>query len=196
MHHLVEHGAVLERADNNGTRAAEQTSGCQNPALVASLLKKGSKMGILHYAHYYVFFISLYTRLFSPILLLTQSFDTERLYRIIWWYVEILDTVSLHSNTSNFIAASPVLISLLSLPRVLFLIDSKATEQLHTIDQVHDLWESEHRRDKREKEKIDKSFQHSFRSCYMGYGFLQTRHSPHPAAETNGGGQHALQGRV
>ncbi|XP_029935887.1 protein TANC1-like [Myripristis murdjan] len=45
VHHLVEHGAVLERADNNGTRASEQTTGCQNPALVASLLKKGSKMG-------------------------------------------------------------------------------------------------------------------------------------------------------
>uniref|UniRef100_UPI003AAA430D protein TANC1-like n=1 Tax=Centroberyx gerrardi TaxID=166262 RepID=UPI003AAA430D len=45
VHCLVEHGSVLERADNNSTRAPDQTSGCQNPALVASLLKKGSKMG-------------------------------------------------------------------------------------------------------------------------------------------------------
>lgn len=37
---------MLERADNNGTRASDRTPGCQNPALVASLLKKGSKMGI------------------------------------------------------------------------------------------------------------------------------------------------------
>lgn len=43
VHCLVEHGAVLERADNNDTRGS---TGCQNPALVASLLKKGSKMGI------------------------------------------------------------------------------------------------------------------------------------------------------
>ncbi|XP_039983751.1 protein TANC1-like [Xiphias gladius] len=42
VHCLVEHGAVLERADNNDTRGS---TGCQNPALVASLLKKGSKMG-------------------------------------------------------------------------------------------------------------------------------------------------------
>lgn len=47
VHCLVEHGAVLERADNNGTRGSERTSGCQNPALVASLLKKGSKTGIV-----------------------------------------------------------------------------------------------------------------------------------------------------
>ncbi|XP_041839475.1 protein TANC1-like [Melanotaenia boesemani] len=45
VHSLVEHGAVLERADNNGTRGSERVAGCQNPALVASLLKKGSKMG-------------------------------------------------------------------------------------------------------------------------------------------------------
>ncbi|XP_074470601.1 protein TANC1-like [Sebastes fasciatus] len=45
VHCLVEHGAVLERADNNGTRGSDRTTGCQNPALVASLLKKGSKMG-------------------------------------------------------------------------------------------------------------------------------------------------------
>ncbi|KAM3876900.1 protein TANC1-like [Diretmus argenteus] len=45
VHYLVDHGAVLERPDNNGTRAPDQTSGCQNPMLVASLLKKGSKMG-------------------------------------------------------------------------------------------------------------------------------------------------------
>ncbi|KAF0042970.1 hypothetical protein F2P81_004307 [Scophthalmus maximus] len=45
VHCLVEHGAVLERADNNGTRGPERTTGCQNPALVASLLKKGSKTG-------------------------------------------------------------------------------------------------------------------------------------------------------
>lgn len=44
VHCLVEHGAVLERADNN--RGSDRTTGCQNPALVASLLKKGSKMGI------------------------------------------------------------------------------------------------------------------------------------------------------
>ncbi|XP_073320788.1 protein TANC1-like [Pagrus major] len=45
VHCLVEHGAVLERADNNGTRGSDRTTGCQNPALVASLLKKGSKTG-------------------------------------------------------------------------------------------------------------------------------------------------------
>ncbi|XP_069553965.1 protein TANC1-like [Brachyistius frenatus] len=45
VHSLVEHGAVLERADNNGTRGSDRPAGCQNPALVASLLKKGSKMG-------------------------------------------------------------------------------------------------------------------------------------------------------
>ncbi|XP_054627851.1 protein TANC1-like isoform X2 [Dunckerocampus dactyliophorus] len=45
VHFLLEHGAVLERTDNNGSRAAEHTLGCQNPSLVASLLKKGSKMG-------------------------------------------------------------------------------------------------------------------------------------------------------
>ncbi|XP_029353253.1 protein TANC1-like [Echeneis naucrates] len=44
VHCLVEHGAVLERADNS-SRGSDQTTGCQNPALVASLLKKGSKMG-------------------------------------------------------------------------------------------------------------------------------------------------------
>lgn len=46
VHFLVEHGAVLERPDNNGTRGSDRTTGCQNPALVASVLKKGSKMGI------------------------------------------------------------------------------------------------------------------------------------------------------
>ncbi|XP_072321881.1 protein TANC1-like isoform X2 [Eucyclogobius newberryi] len=45
VHCLVDHGAVLERTEHNGTRASERSSGCQNPALVASLLKKGSKMG-------------------------------------------------------------------------------------------------------------------------------------------------------
>ncbi|XP_067442060.1 protein TANC1-like [Thunnus thynnus] len=45
VHCLVDHGAVLERADNNGSRASDRTPGCQNPALVALLLKKGSKMG-------------------------------------------------------------------------------------------------------------------------------------------------------
>ncbi|XP_058484843.1 protein TANC1-like isoform X2 [Solea solea] len=51
VHCLVEHGAVLERADNNSnsssssSRGSERKTGCQNPALVASLLKKGSKMG-------------------------------------------------------------------------------------------------------------------------------------------------------
>uniref|UniRef100_A0A3Q1F5U5 Tetratricopeptide repeat, ankyrin repeat and coiled-coil containing 1a n=1 Tax=Acanthochromis polyacanthus TaxID=80966 RepID=A0A3Q1F5U5_9TELE len=45
VHCLVDHGAVLERADNNGTRGSDRAAGCQNPALVASLLKKGSKMG-------------------------------------------------------------------------------------------------------------------------------------------------------
>uniref|UniRef100_A0A3B4VF38 Tetratricopeptide repeat, ankyrin repeat and coiled-coil containing 1a n=1 Tax=Seriola dumerili TaxID=41447 RepID=A0A3B4VF38_SERDU len=45
VHCLVEHGAVLERADNNSTRSSDRTTGCQNPALVASLLKKGSKTG-------------------------------------------------------------------------------------------------------------------------------------------------------
>lgn len=43
VHCLVEHGAVLERTDNGGTR--DRTGGCQNPALVASLLKKASKTG-------------------------------------------------------------------------------------------------------------------------------------------------------
>uniref|UniRef100_A0A8C7YPV2 Tetratricopeptide repeat, ankyrin repeat and coiled-coil containing 1a n=1 Tax=Oryzias sinensis TaxID=183150 RepID=A0A8C7YPV2_9TELE len=43
VHILVEHGAVLERADNSGTRGSERAAGCQNPALVASLLKKESK---------------------------------------------------------------------------------------------------------------------------------------------------------
>ncbi len=28
----------------------------------------------------------------------------------------------------------------------------------------------------------------------MGHGLLQTRHSPHPAAEADGGREHALQG--
>ncbi|KAM9765168.1 protein TANC1-like [Menidia menidia] len=45
VHSLVEHGAVVERANNNGTRGSERAAGCQNPALVASLLKKGSKSG-------------------------------------------------------------------------------------------------------------------------------------------------------
>lgn len=44
VHCLVEHGAVLERSDNGGTR--DRTSGCQNPSLVASLLKKASKTGM------------------------------------------------------------------------------------------------------------------------------------------------------
>ncbi|XP_077478350.1 protein TANC1-like [Stigmatopora argus] len=43
VHFLLEHGAALERTDGDGNRTAEPTSGCQNPALVASLLKKGSK---------------------------------------------------------------------------------------------------------------------------------------------------------
>uniref|UniRef100_A0A672INE5 Tetratricopeptide repeat, ankyrin repeat and coiled-coil containing 1a n=1 Tax=Salarias fasciatus TaxID=181472 RepID=A0A672INE5_SALFA len=45
VHCLVEHGAVLERAENNSSRGSDRVTGCQNPALVASLLKKGSKMG-------------------------------------------------------------------------------------------------------------------------------------------------------
>ncbi|KAK7913178.1 hypothetical protein WMY93_013389 [Mugilogobius chulae] len=45
VHCLVDHGAVLERTEHNGSRASERSIGCQNPALVASLLKKGSKMG-------------------------------------------------------------------------------------------------------------------------------------------------------
>ncbi|GAA6219607.1 protein TANC1-like [Lates japonicus] len=45
VHCLVDHGAVLERSENNGSRGSDRTTGCQNPALVASLLKKGSKMG-------------------------------------------------------------------------------------------------------------------------------------------------------
>lgn len=44
VHCLVEHGAVLERTDTGGAR--DRTSGCQNPALVASLLKKASKTGM------------------------------------------------------------------------------------------------------------------------------------------------------
>ncbi|XP_069381771.1 protein TANC1-like [Paralichthys olivaceus] len=43
VHCLVEHGAVLER--DNSTRGSDRATGCQNPALVASLLKKGSKAG-------------------------------------------------------------------------------------------------------------------------------------------------------
>ncbi|XP_077569263.1 protein TANC1-like [Stigmatopora nigra] len=43
VHFLLEHGAALERTDGDGNRTAEPTSGCQNPALVASLLKKSSK---------------------------------------------------------------------------------------------------------------------------------------------------------
>ncbi|XP_049574188.1 protein TANC1 isoform X2 [Syngnathus scovelli] len=43
VHFLLDHGAVLERTDSGGSRAADRTPGCQNPALVASLLKKGSK---------------------------------------------------------------------------------------------------------------------------------------------------------
>ncbi|XP_076011431.1 protein TANC1-like [Genypterus blacodes] len=45
VHCLVDHGAVLDRPDNSDSRGAERITGCQNPALVASLLKKGSKMG-------------------------------------------------------------------------------------------------------------------------------------------------------
>ncbi|XP_070687933.1 protein TANC1-like [Pempheris klunzingeri] len=45
VHCLVDNGAVLERPDNNSTRGSDRPTGCQNPALVASLLKKGSKMG-------------------------------------------------------------------------------------------------------------------------------------------------------
>ncbi|CAL1603647.1 unnamed protein product [Knipowitschia caucasica] len=45
VHCLVDHGAVLERTEHNASRASEASIGCQNPALVASLLKKGSKMG-------------------------------------------------------------------------------------------------------------------------------------------------------
>lgn len=37
---------MLERGDNNGARGSDRTAGCQNPALVAALLKKGSKMGM------------------------------------------------------------------------------------------------------------------------------------------------------
>ncbi|XP_061609326.1 protein TANC1 isoform X3 [Phyllopteryx taeniolatus] len=44
VHFLLEHGAALRRMENNGSIAAERTVGCQNPALVASLLKKGSRM--------------------------------------------------------------------------------------------------------------------------------------------------------
>lgn len=42
---MVENGAVLDRADNGSSRGSDRTSGCQNPALVASLLKKASKTG-------------------------------------------------------------------------------------------------------------------------------------------------------
>ncbi|XP_019742428.1 protein TANC1-like [Hippocampus comes] len=45
VHFLLDHGAVLERTDSNGSRAVERTPGCQNPALVASLLKKSFKTG-------------------------------------------------------------------------------------------------------------------------------------------------------
>ncbi|KAM3625654.1 uncharacterized protein V6R79_015544 [Siganus canaliculatus] len=43
VHCLVDHGAVLERSDNS--RGSERATGCQNPALVTSLLKKASKTG-------------------------------------------------------------------------------------------------------------------------------------------------------
>ncbi|XP_038123989.1 protein TANC1-like [Cyprinodon tularosa] len=43
VHNLVEHGAVLERSENSSSRGPDRPAGCQNPALVASLLKKGSK---------------------------------------------------------------------------------------------------------------------------------------------------------
>ncbi|XP_041641080.1 protein TANC1-like [Cheilinus undulatus] len=43
VHCLLDNGAVLERADNNSGRGSDRPPGCQNPALVASLLKKGSK---------------------------------------------------------------------------------------------------------------------------------------------------------
>lgn len=42
---MVENGAVLDRPDNVSGRGSDRTSGCQNPALVASLLKKASKTG-------------------------------------------------------------------------------------------------------------------------------------------------------
>lgn len=42
---MVENGAVLDRPDNGSSRGSDRTSGCQNPALVASLLKKASKTG-------------------------------------------------------------------------------------------------------------------------------------------------------
>lgn len=45
VHCLVENGAVLERPDNGSTRGSDKANGCQNPALVASLLKKASKTG-------------------------------------------------------------------------------------------------------------------------------------------------------
>lgn len=45
VHCLLDNGAVLERADNNSGRGSDRPPGCQNPALVASLLKKGSKTG-------------------------------------------------------------------------------------------------------------------------------------------------------
>lgn len=45
VHCLVENGAVLERPDNGSTRGPDKATGCQNPALVASLLKKASKTG-------------------------------------------------------------------------------------------------------------------------------------------------------
>lgn len=46
VHCLVEHGALLDRPDSSGTRGSGRTTGCQNPALVASLLKKASRTGI------------------------------------------------------------------------------------------------------------------------------------------------------
>ncbi|KAG8001303.1 Protein TANC1, partial [Nibea albiflora] len=75
VHCLVEHGAVLERADNN--RGSDRTTGCQNPALVASLLKKGSKMvycySILQHLQFYIHYSnSLFTSL-------SLSPSTERL---------------------------------------------------------------------------------------------------------------------
>ncbi|KAM6979934.1 protein TANC1-like [Aplochiton taeniatus] len=45
VQYLVDRGAVLERSSHGGTRPSDQAAGCQNPALVVSLLKKGHKQG-------------------------------------------------------------------------------------------------------------------------------------------------------
>ncbi|CAI5645139.1 unnamed protein product [Oreochromis niloticus] len=111
VHCLVENGAVLERADNS-SRGSDRATGCQNPALVASLLKKGSKMDLITATHEQ-FYIHLSNSLLTSL-----------------------------SLSLSIPGCSPL-----------------------------------------SNKRLQNSSARSIRSCYVGYGFLQTRHSPHPAAE-------------